>query len=234
MNPKARLASSHKQMNPRTALLPRLGLTLLLGVLFLVACDWHGLRGNGDLKTENRSLTPFANLDVSGAFTIDWATGSPAVSIVTDENLLNHVRTRVSGDKLIIDTDTHISPRRGLKVTVTSQNLRGAQLSGAVRFEAEKLAGPSFFLETSGASRATLEGTVGDLTASMTGASRLDAENLHTRTAALSVTGAGRADVWASEVLKVSISGAGRVTYSGNPKEVKRDISGAGKVRAKD
>ncbi len=221
-------------MNPRTALLPRLGLTLLLGVLFLVACDWHGLRGNGELKTENRSLAPFSNLEAEGAFTIDWTTGSPAASVSTDENLLSHIRTRVSGNTLKIDTDTHLSPRHRLKITVTGPSLNGAQLSGAVRFQAENLSGPHFYLETAGASRVTLDGNVNDLTASMTGASRLQAEGLHTQTAALSVTGAGRADVWASETLKVAIQGAGRVTYSGNPKEVKRDISGAGKVRAKD
>jgi hypothetical protein len=221
-------------MNPRTALLPRLGLTLLLSLLFLVACDWHGLRGNGELKSETRSLSAFVNLDAHGAFDLHWESGSPSVVISTDENLLSHIRTRVKGDKLEIDTDTHISPRRRLKVKVSSQSLRGAELSGAVRFEAEKLSGPEFFLETTGASRVTLDGTVDDLTASMTGASKLNSENLHTRRAALSVTGAGRAEVWASEVLKVSISGAGRVTYSGNPKEVKRDITGAGKVHAKE
>jgi hypothetical protein len=132
-------------MNPRTALLPRLGLTLLLSLLFLVACDWHGLRGNGELKTETRSLSAFVYLEAHGAYDLHWESGSPSVVISTDENLLSHIRTRTKGDKLEIDTDTHIWPRQRLKVKVSSQSLRGAELSGAVRFDAEKLSGPGIF-----------------------------------------------------------------------------------------
>jgi hypothetical protein len=79
----------------------------------------------------------------------------------------------------------------------------------------------------------TVDGTVGELMATMSGASKLDAASLQVKTAQLSISGAGKAEVSASDVLKVAISGAGKVTYSGNP-TIEKQISGAGSVRKRD
>ena len=79
-----------------------------------------------------------------------------------------------------------------------------------------------------------LDGTVEDLVTDMTGASKLDAESLQTKTATISSTGASRADVNVSESLKVSITGAGKVVYSGTAANVEKQISGAGSIRHKE
>jgi hypothetical protein len=67
----------------------------------------------------------------------------------------------------------------------------------------------------------------------MTGASRLEAGSLQTRTAEISTTGAGKAEIAVAERLKVAITGAGKVTYSGNP-TIEKHITGAGSVRRKE
>ena len=68
----------------------------------------------------------------------------------------------------------------------------------------------------------------------MTGASELKASGLQTTTAEISTTGAGNAEVAVAETLKVAITGAGKVSYSGNPKTIEKHISGAGSIRHKD
>jgi hypothetical protein len=68
----------------------------------------------------------------------------------------------------------------------------------------------------------------------MTGASQLAADRLQTKTAEISTTGAGDADVAVTDTLKVAITGAGKVTYSGNPATIKKQITGAGSVRRKE
>ncbi|PZR75518.1 MAG: hypothetical protein DLM73_05160 [Chthoniobacterales bacterium] len=102
-----------------------------------------------------------------------------------------------------------------------------------MRLTATKLSGKGLYLDGTGATRVTADGAVDELMATMSGASKLDAADLKVRTAELSISGAGKADVSASEVLKVAISGAGKVTYSGNP-TIEKDISGAGSVRKRD
>jgi hypothetical protein len=68
----------------------------------------------------------------------------------------------------------------------------------------------------------------------MTGASELEATGLQTKTVEISTTGAADAAIAVSETLKVSITGAGKVTYSGNPKTIEKHISGAGSIRQKE
>jgi hypothetical protein len=89
-------------------------------------------------------------------------------------------------------------------------------------------------LESTGAARVTLDGSVDELLADMTGASELKANALQTKTAEISTTGAADAELAVSEILKVAITGAGKVSYSGNPKTIEKHITGAGSIRHKD
>ena len=200
----------------------------------LGGCDWHGIRGNRVITSEQRPVGAFANISADGAFQIEWKSGAPSLSITTDRNLLQYIKSEVSGDKLRIRSTEHLSPTHGIKVFVSSATLNGAQFEGAVRFSAAQISGANFFLESQGASKITLDGKVGELTAGMTGASKLSAESLQTERAELSLTGASKAEVNVTDTLKVSITGAGKVIYSGNPRRVVKDITGAGTIRPRD
>jgi hypothetical protein len=96
------------------------------------------------------------------------------------------------------------------------------------------LSGPTFALQSTGASEVTLDGSIDRLLVDMTGASQLAADGLKAKTAEISTTGAGDAEVAVSDTLKVVITGAGKVTYSGNPTTIKKQITGAGSIRHKD
>jgi protein involved in polysaccharide export with SLBB domain len=89
-------------------------------------------------------------------------------------------------------------------------------------------------LEGTGASRVSLDGNIDQLLVDMTGASDLKASALQTKIAEISTTGAADAEIAVSETLKVAITGAGKVIYSGNPKTVEKHITGAGSIRHKD
>ncbi len=207
---------------------------LALLVLLSTGCDWRGIRGNGNLKTDTRPVTDFVRIDAGGFYEITWRPGTPSLTVTTDENLLSHIETRVSGNVLKIEIHDTIAPSDGIKIVITSSSLSGAELSGALRLEAGPLSGDRFTLDTSGASKVTLEGRVDRLVASLTGASQLRAESLQTSAVELSVTGAGKAEVFAAESLKAAITGAGKVTYSGNPKVVEKKVTGAGKISPQD
>ena len=165
---------------------------------------------------------------------IEWSPGAPALAVTTDENLQRHLETYVNGRKLVMQTHDSLQPTRRIRVRITSSKLTAAALHGAVALHASQLTGQNFYLDGTGATSTTVEGNVNQLTASMTGASRLHAENLQTQTSELVIAGAGKADVVATERLRVAISGAGKVAYAGNPKSVDKRISGAGSVRSKD
>ena len=208
---------------------------LLAGYLVLVVgCHLPGIRGNGQIKTEERPIAAFVNLDGGGAFEIEWQNGSPAVRITTDENLLRYVETNVSGDTLHLRTREHVWPTHGIKVVISSPTRSGGKMRGAIKLTAKQLSGPIFALEAKGASQVSLDGSVDRLLVDMTGASQLAAAGLQAKTAEISTTGAGDAEVAVTDTLKVVITGAGKVTYSGNPPTIKKQITGAGSIRHKD
>ena len=206
---------------------------LTFAALSLGGCHLTGIRGNGHIVTDNRTVTEFTSVEAEGAFDIQWAAGPATCSITTDENLLSHVETSMRGGTLRLEWHGQLRPTHGMKVKLASASLTGAQLTGAVRFTATKLAGKGFYLDGTGATRVTVDGKVKELLATMTGASKLDASELQVQTAELSISGAGKAEVAVSETLKVAISGAGKVTYTGNP-TVEKDVSGAGSIRRRD
>jgi hypothetical protein len=206
---------------------------LTFAALCLGGCHLSGIRGNGHIVTENRTVQEFSSVEAEGAFDIEWVPGSASCTIRTDENLLRHVETSMSGKKLRLEWHGQLRPTHGMKVMLSSSALSGARLTGAVRLAGTRLSGNGFYLEGTGATRVTVDGTVNELMATMSGASKLDAESLQVKTAELSISGAGKAEVSPSEVLKVAISGAGKVTYIGNP-TVEKHISGAGSIRRRD
>jgi hypothetical protein len=213
----------------------KITISVVVACLVLAAgCRWIGIRGNGHIKTDERTIGAFANIDAGGAFEIEWKSGAPALSVTTDENLLAYVDNHISGDTLRLRTREQIWPTHGIKVVISSPTRAGAKLSGAVKFTANQISGPKFALESTGAARVTLDGSIDELLADMTGASELNAGGLQTKTAEISTTGAADAEVAVAETLKVAITGAGKVSYSGNPKTIEKHISGAGSIRHRD
>jgi len=212
----------------------QIAIVVLAGCVVLVAgCHLPGIRGNGHIKTEERQVGGFANIDAGGAFEIQWENGSPALRVTTDENLLPYVENNISDDTLHLRTREHVWPMHGIKVVIASPTRAGARLRGAVKLTAKQLSGPVFAVESQGASEISLDGNIERLLADMTGASQLAADGLQTKTAEISTTGAGDAEVAVSNTLKVVITGAGKVAYSGNP-TIEKHITGAGSIQRKD
>ena len=213
----------------------KITVALLAACLVLVAgCRFVGIRGNGRIKTDDRPIGAFNNIDASGAFAIEWQNGPPSLRITTDENLLSNIDNHISGDTLHVNTREQIWPTHGIKVVVSSPARAGARISGAVKLTANQLNGPKFAFEATGASRVALDGNIDELLADMTGASELNAGGLQTKTAEISTTGAADAEIAVANTLKVAITGAGKVTYSGNPQTIEKHITGAGSFRHKE
>jgi hypothetical protein len=203
-------------------------------ILLITGCDWLGVRGNGHVTTDQRTVTAFSEIEAEGAFEIEWRSGAPALSITTDENLLQYIDNREIDHCLRLRSRDHIRPTRGVKIVVSSATRSAARLTGATRLTANQLSGAKFAVESTGAARVALDGSIDELLADMTGASDLKAKSLQTKTAQISTTGAADADISVSDTLKVSITGAGKVNYSGNPPTIEKHITGAGSIRHKE
>jgi hypothetical protein len=210
------------------------------------------LKGSGVSKTEERAVGGFTQIEVAGAIQLEVTVG-PATSVVvtTDDNILPHVVTQSSGDRLRIAIDASYSTSLGVKVKATTPNLAMLRVSGASTCTLNDVAAEQFELElsgasacqldgdvdtldvtVSGASRATLVGTADELTIDCSGASRVEATDMPADRVTATVAGASTALVTAAEELIATASGASTVRYRGEPAKVRDDISGASTIKA--
>ena len=209
----------------------RITIVLIAAVTAIAGCSRLGIKGDGVITTTNRPISDFSELAAAGAYKIKWSSGKPALTISTDQNLLPLIKTSVNGKTLQIDCEGNLAPTQGITINISSASLSDVQLAGAIHLTASKLSGPDLKVESAGASSITADGSVTNLKANFAGASKLNAKSLQTQTATVSLVGASHADVNVTETLKASIAGAGALTYSGDPKSVEKNISGAGSIR---
>jgi hypothetical protein len=214
----------------RTALVWIFSLCLLLA---LTAC-FHGVRGSGVRKTEKRDLPAFTSIETSGAFEVRVDCQKPvSFEVETDDNLLPLVQTEVRDGVLRVTTTKSYRSNGGIVLRITVPDLARIKSTGAGKFDISNLKNDLFEIQSTGAATVVASGQSKSLTISSTGAGKIDAHDLRASDATVKVTGAAGVDVYATDALDVTVSGAGRVTYSGNPK-VSKKVTGAGQVVKKE
>ncbi|HSI11978.1 MAG TPA: DUF2807 domain-containing protein [Chthoniobacter sp.] len=191
------------------------------------------MKGDGKIATEHRTIAEITSIDSGGAFEIQWSSGAPALAVTTDGNILPHIHTKVSGQTLKISTDGSIAPTKGVRVVISSAALDRLDLTGAVHLVAQKVSASAFSISSAGATTIEIDGSATTLAVNLTGASRLNAAGLQTKTAKVNLVGASSGDVAVSDALDATVTGAGSLTYSGEPKSVERQLSGAGSIHHK-
>jgi hypothetical protein len=207
---------------------------LVLGAFLFTSCGFWGIRGSGRMKNESRQVENFTGIDASGAFTIKVKVGeSTSLKISAEDNLLKLIRTQVKGNTLVIDTRKNISPRKEIRVYITTPNLESIECSGANSIVAEGINTEAFDVDLSGAGNIDLYGTANKFRAEISGAGSIDAKKLKANNVVISVSGAASADVYANEYLDASVSGVGSIDYYGDPKKTNTNVSGVGSITRK-
>jgi hypothetical protein len=112
-------------------------------------------------------------------------------------------------------------------------DLTGVDVSGVSKVTANNIKTESFNLDISGAAKVELNGEANDLIIDASGASKINAENLKVANANVDVSGASHITVNATEEIKADASGASKINYVGEPKNVIKHTSGASRVSQK-
>ncbi|MCX6235739.1 MAG: DUF2807 domain-containing protein [Bacteroidetes bacterium] len=224
---------------------------LIVGFIFYSygCCDIQ--HGNGKVVTEERSVDSFTGIDIGGAFQVVLKQGDrEALTIETDENLLQYITTEVKDGILIISTEKDCIRFEKLKAYITFKTLESMEFSGAVELWSENslnfndlsidasgaseiemnLTAQKIEMELSGASELTLSGKVNEAIVEASGATEISAENLEIAICRMSMSGAGDARIYVTKELDVEVSGAGTVRYRGEPEKVNTQVSGAGDI----
>jgi hypothetical protein len=220
--------------------------TAIISIFFLSATAFCKVctAGNGCLKTncieesgvqktERRSVGSFDSIEIKGTFSIIIDSGHDyALKITCDSNLLPYISTEVMSQKLFIYTKNSICTTKGIKIFVSSPDIRRVAASGSNDISIEGIDNHSMSVSLDGAGDLNLSGFTKKFEAELFGSNHLFAKNFRTEETSISIAGASDARVYASDVLKIDISGVGGVVYSGNPKTILKNISGIGTIKA--
>jgi hypothetical protein len=195
---------------------------------------FSGIKGSGVAKTEKREVKDFKQIDVSGIIEVEvTAQKDFSVNVEADDNLMEYVKTEVDGDTLRLYTKHRISPQTKIRVVISMPELTGADVSGVSKLIGNNVKTESFNLDVSGASKIEINGEARELKIEASGASKINTEGLKVANANVDVSGASSVSVFATEEVRADASGASKVTYTGEPKNVIKDTSGASCVKQK-
>lgn len=236
-------------------------IVLLLPIaLMATSCRWVGakrVKGNGNLKTENRSVSSFAGVESFGSYDVYVSVGTQhAVRIEAEENLLPFIEVWVDGDVLKVKSKDGfwLSPKRDIKVFITAPDYRRIYSYGSGNINGEtKVTGsgkidlgvagsaninldidaPEIEGDISGSGNMSLKGTTKKFDGQIAGSGNIYAMELQSEETKVKIMGSGNADVFASIKLDVNVSGSGDIRYKGGA-QVNSNIAGSGNVMKVD
>jgi hypothetical protein len=193
---------------------------------------------------------------VKGAITVQIEKGAGELQLFGDAESLKTI------DISIEDGVLQLSGTKGKfgmntssveKVVIKLPALESLKLSGAAEVSANGFNNETLFvnvsgagscalninvavvkLDVSGAAEIEMEGAAETVVINLSGAASFEAENYLVKNMTLILAGAAAAEVNVSDMLDVNISGVGSVEYKGEPKVLRKRISGAGVVEQID
>lgn len=216
---------------------------------------WQKIEGNGQLRKQSRSVSNFTAISSSGSWDVMLAYGEPGtIQVEGDENLLEYIETRVENGKLIIRSQNSLNLRSKNKITVyvsltrlTAVNLSGSgDILGEGKFSNEgtttyKVSGSGSIrlamhqvgkadLSVSGSGNIRLSGSAGSVNIRVSGSGNADCAELICDNASAQVSGSGNIKVNVNNTLDAHISGSGNISFRGAASDVRKRISGSGRV----
>ena len=232
-----------KNLNPALV-----SLTACLLFFYISGCKERCIMGSGTQTTENRKVTDFTAIDVSGGFKVILKQDSSlTLKITADDNLLKLIKTTVSGGKLSISTSSNLCSKGSMSVVIGIHQLENINTSGAVEINTDgKINTKDIKLGLAGASKVTMDVNAANVSTDISGLTELNlkgqatsddikiagtgkinALDFVTGSTSIDISGIGHCGVNVLNTLNVHSSGVSDIKYKGNPSKVNNDKSGA-------
>src|SRR5688500_11183561 len=148
--------------------------------VLLSACFFGGerIKGNGNIRTDQRSVSAFDEVEVHGAVHVFITQGElQPVRIEGDENLLEYVEIIEQGDKLEIRNreGVNLDPSGELKVYLTAPQFNRIDVSGAsqVISQSKISTNDNLVINSSGASQINLQVDAPEIRSGLSGSGEM-------------------------------------------------------------
>jgi hypothetical protein len=219
------------------------------------ACEnsWSCLRGNGIPGEETRAISGFNGVVSEGEFDVFIVPDSSfSVILEADENILPYIRTRISGNTLILDQGTRKCLRSDnpIRITVHLPQVAFLDLTGSGMITGDNIEADELTVHLTGSGLIDLRGlktglldalitgsgemifwgeTI-DADLDITGSGEIRAFNLESVNCIANISGSGSMEVNVEKKLIAYISGSGNIFVMGNPPSLEAHITGSGAI----
>lgn len=213
------------------------------------------ITGNGKIIKKEFSIQDYESIYLSGSADIVYQHRSdqkPYLQLCIDENILSYVEVKIENKQLIIRPKDggNIHPSR-FRIYTNSKNLNKVKIAGSgdVHLKGEVnsknmyvsisgsggVASDSLYcdkieLDISGSGGVQMAGVANEATYSLSGSGKVRAYDFMAQKVNCKVSGSGDMFIYCSKELVSQVSGSGNIFYKGNPKKLKKDISGSGEI----
>lgn len=211
------------------------------------------ITGNKIVKTQDRTVSSFQAIKVSGGIDVELSQGNTLkLQVEADENLIALIRTEVKDGVLNIYPSESIRDAKTLKIHLTFQQMDAITASGGCDIESmQKLSFATLKVDLSGGCDIELsckadklvckqsggcdakfigEAETGNFDVS--GGCDVDAKELKLRNCTVDATGGSDVSIYATGELTLKASGASDISYYGKPAKVIKNATGSSDIRA--
>lgn len=191
-----------------------------------------GINGNNQVNSETRNLVSFDKVENDGTFNVYITQDSIFTARVEAEsNLIPHIRTRVNGNTLEVDTRENLHNNQPMNVYITTPIIQGAYLSGSGTVTIDSLDTENMEVVLSGSGNMKGEVTSNALTTRISGSGTINLYAI-TNSCNTRISGSGNIELY-GETLNgdFSISGSGNIQSTNfEQQECIAKISGSGNM----
>lgn len=220
---------------PAIIALVAVGVTLLVHYdVFQSSSKSTAAQGSGVAAAQTRTVSAFSSVELAGTNNVTILVGGKQRVVVRgDDNLLDHVTTTVRDGRLVVGTRGSFTTASPMSVEIGVPALDALTLSGSGTVTADNIRAQTLSVALIGSGLLRAGGTANRLDVSLAGSGDAQLEQLVARDVHAVLAGSGRILVHATRKLDASVPGTGTILYSGNPANVKTNVSGQGEITRK-
>ena len=224
-------------------------------LLLSSSCDERNYSISTASVQEKKNLTGVTRLQLDGVFNLTLTqSDQESIEVVGDESMIKKLLINQDGDLLTLSTEEDLNnnflARKELRINLNLKDLKELNYDGVgnvktmgtfkvadVRLIGAGVGNLELDLDAQQidanfdmVGNINLQGKANRAFFTNNGVGNLDASNLIVKNMEINSSGIGNVEVHCSGDLSLMVDGIGKVSYSGNPRIIKKEVSGIGKV----
>ncbi|MCJ8191864.1 head GIN domain-containing protein [Sphingomicrobium aestuariivivum] len=187
--------------------------------------------GSGNRVRQARPVSAAVRrIVIEDASDLDLKQGAPSLTVETDDNIIDMIKTRIEGDTLYVTSKGSYRTRIGVKAMLTLPSLDAATINGSGDIDVTGWQGEALDLEINGSGDIMLAGRVEKVDAQVHGSGDIDLRGARIGRLDVEVAGSGDIRTGAPREVKAAVYGSGDVHIDGNPRIIGATVTGTGDI----